>query len=253
VVETAVRCGPYVGSSTTTPWNQALTQVFEIQPLPILSGPGGTPCPGAPTEARLLLAPSHLVADGKSTTTATALVTDHDGIPVPGETVEFSSTDAGQQIGPVLDNEDGTYSAAIRSSTAVGTPTITATVTSAKPELSGSALLRQDPIPSPPAPPTAPQSEKKQVIPSVTIGRHPPRRTRRRRVIFSFSADVPGSTFFCKLDGGSYHLCPSPTKVSGLAVGRHRFHVYAVSPSGSTGVPASVRFAVLPPRHRGSG
>jgi hypothetical protein len=251
VVETALRCGPYVGSSTTTPWNQALSPVFQIQPLPIVSGPGGTPCPGPPAEARLQLAPSHIVADGKSTATATALVSDGDGVPVPGETVEFSSTDGGQQIGPVVDNEDGTYSAAIRSSTAVGTPTITATVTSAEPELSGSALLRQDPVPSPPAPPSPPPPEKKEAIPKVRIGKHPPSRTRRHRAVVTFSADVPGSTFFCRLDGAPYRHCPSPTKLTGLAGGRHRFNVYAVSPTGSTGVPAGFRFTVLPPRRRG--
>jgi hypothetical protein len=250
VVKTAVRCGPYVGSSTTTPWNQSLMSVFQIQPLPILSGPGGSLCPGAPAAARLQLAPSHVIADGNSTATATALVTDGDGIGVPGETVEFSSTDAGQQIGPVVDNEDGTYSAAIRSSTAVGAPTITATVTSAEPELAGSALLHQDPIPSPPAPTAALQSEKRTAIPNVRIGRHPAARTHRHRVVVSFSADVPGSAFFCKLDGHPYHRCPSPTKLKGLGVGRHRFNVYAVSPSGSTGVPASVRFTVLPPKRR---
>ncbi len=251
LVETAVRCGPYVGSSTTTPWNQALMSVFQIQPLPLLSGPGGGPCPGASTAARLDLAPSHIVADGRSTTTATVLVTDRKGIPVPGETVELSSTDAGEEIGPVVDHEDGTYSASIRSSTVVGTPTITATVRSAEPELSGSALLHQDPIPSPPAPQAPPQPAKKRAIPSVRIGKHPPRRTRRRRAVISFTADVPGSTFFCKLDGGRYHRCPSQVRLKGLGVGRHRFNVYAVSPFGSTGVPAGVRFTVLPPRRHG--
>src|SRR5262249_42141816 len=139
-------------------------------------------------------------------------------------------------------------------STGVGTPTITATVTSTEPELSGTAPLRQDPIPSPPAPPAAlPSAEKKEVIPSVTIGRHPPRRTSRHRVVVSFSADVSGSTFFCKLDGASYHPCPSPAQLSGLSVGPHRFPVYAGSPAGSTGAPAGGRFTVLPPRHRGIG
>jgi hypothetical protein len=239
-----------VGSSTVTPWNQSLSPVFQIQPLPIDTGPGGTPCPGAPAEARLQLAPSHIIADGNSTATATALVTDGDGIPVPGETVEISSTDAGQQIGPVVDNEDGTYTTSIRSSTAVGTSTITATVKSAEPEVSGSALLHQDPIPSPPAPPAAPQPEKKQAIPSVTIGKHPPPRLRKHRAVVTFTADVPGSTFFCKLDGGPYRRCPSPAKLSGLEDGKHRFKVYAVSPSGSTGVPATVKFTVLPPKKR---
>ena len=253
VVGTAVRCGPYVGSSTVTPWNQSLSSVFQSQPLPLLSGPGGTPCPGAPTAARVDLEPSHIVADGSSTSTATVLVTDRKGIPVPGETVELSSTDPGEQIGPVVDHEDGTYSASIRSSTAVGTPTITATVRSAEPEVSGSALLRQDAVPSPPspAPRAVPQPAKRTVIPSVRIGKHPPRRTHRRRAVISFSADVPGSTFFCKLDGGRYHRCPSPVRLKGLRVGRHRFNVYAVSPFGSTGVPARVRFRVLPLRSHG--
>jgi hypothetical protein len=73
----------------------------------------------------------------------------------------------------------------------------------------------------------------------------------RRGAVISFSADVPGSTFFCKLDGGAYHRCSSPSKLSGLKVGRHRFNVYAVSPNGSTGVPAGVRFTILPPRSHG--
>ncbi len=251
VVETAVRCGPYVGSSTVTPWNQSLSEVFQIQPLAIDTGPGGTPCPGAPKGARVGLAPTHIVADGKSMTKATVLLTDAGGIPVPGETVEFSSTDPGQQIGPVIDNEDGTYSAAITSSTAVGTPTITATVTSTEPELTGTAQLSQDPIP--PAASTsraAPQPVGKKLIPSVRLGKHPPRRTRRHRAVFTFSADVPGSTFFCKLDGHAYRPCPSPTRLTGLDLGKHRFNVYAVSPFGSTGVPASVRFTVLPPKPR---
>ena len=256
VVKTAVRCGPYVGSSTMTPWNPSplLEPGFEVQPLPLSTGPGGTPCPGAPTGAHVALAPTHIVANGKSTVTATALVTDADGIPVPGETVEFSSSDPGQAIGPVLDNEDGTYSAAVTSSTAVGTPTITATVVSAEPELSGSAQLRQDPIPSPTAgTPAVPQAENRKVIPTVSFGKHPPRRTRRHRAVFTFRSDVAGSSFFCKLDGRPYRPCPSPTRLSGLGLGQHHFNVYAVSPSGSTGVPASLRFTVLPPKRPRAG
>ena len=44
VVETAVRCAPYVGSSTVTPGtNRWLDQVFQIQPLPLSTGPGAPP------------------------------------------------------------------------------------------------------------------------------------------------------------------------------------------------------------------
>jgi hypothetical protein len=249
VVRTAVRCDTYLGSSTVTAWNQALNPVFQIQPLTLSSGPGGTPCPGAPAQARVGLAPTQVLADGKSTVTATARVSDEDGIPVPGESVEFSSSDPGQQIGPVVDNEDGTYSATITSSTAVGTATITATVKSAEPELSGSALLEQV-SPVPPAPPTSSPPERRAAIPKVRIGRHPPRRTHRHRAVFSFSADLAGSAFFCKLDGRAYRRCRSPLELTGLAPGRHRFRVYAVSAKGSTGVPASFRFRVLPRKRR---
>jgi hypothetical protein len=84
----------------------------------------------------------------------------------------------------------------------------------------------------------------------VTIGRHPSRRTRKHRAVFGFSADVPGSSFFCKLDGRPYRPCSSPASFAGLKTGQHRFNVYAVSPSGSTGVPASLRFTVLPPQRQ---
>jgi hypothetical protein len=250
VLETAIRCGGYLVTSTVTPWSAPGSSAVANQPLQLSTGPGGTPCPGAPAQARLALTPSQVIADGRSTTTATAVVTDEGEIPVPGEEVELTSTDPEQQIGPVIDNEDGTYSARIRASTAVGSATITATVKSAEPELSVSALLRQL-SPTPPATPSSSSpAERKAAIPKVRIGKHPPRRTRRHRAVFTFSADVRGSVFFCKIDGSAYRRCPSPTKLSGLAVGRHRFSVYAVGPNGSTGVPASVRFTVLPPKRR---
>ena len=92
-------------------------------------------------------------------------------------------------------------------------------------------------------------AQKIDPIPRMKIGKHPPRRTRRHRALVSFSADVPGSTFFCKVDGRAvFRPCPSPAKLSGLTVGRHRLSVYAVSPTGATGVPAVVRFTVLPPK-----
>ncbi len=253
VLRTAVRCGAHTATSTLVPWSSPQSEVVLTQPLNLDTGPGATPCPGAPTKVQVGLKPPLLVANGSSSTTVTALVSDKDGIPVPGEEVEITSSDGGQGIGPVTDNEDGTYSARVTSSTTVGTSTITATVKSAEPELSGSAPLQQEStvrVGTPPAPPPAP---KERVIPVVTIGKHPPRRTRRRRAVFTFSADVPGSTFFCKVDGqATYRRCPSPTTLSGLAVGRHRLSVYAVAPSGATGVPAVVRFTVLAPKRRPS-
>ncbi len=177
-------------------------------------------------------------------------VADGAQVPVPGEVVEFSSSDPDLQIGPVTDNEDGSYSAELTASNTIGTPTITATVTSVDPEISGSAPLHLV-SPSSPAspPPVRPVAPKIDPIPKMKIGKHPPARTRRHRALVSFSADVPGSTFFCKVDGRAvFRPCTSPAKLSGLTVGRHRLSVYAVSPTGATGVPAVVRFTVLPPK-----
>jgi Invasin, domain 3 len=243
VIRTAVLCGSYSVGSTITPWSFPQFGFQLTQPLILSTGPGGTPCPGPPAQAQVELTPAQVIADGRSSTTATALVSDQDGIPVPGEQVEFSSTDPGERIGPVTDHEDGTYSAQIIASTTVGTPTITATIKSAEPELSASALLQQLPVPTP-APPAASEA----AVPKVRIGKHPRRRSRRRSAVFTFAADVPGSTFYCKLDSRAYRRCTSPTTLTNLAAGKHRFSVYAVSPSGGAGDPAILKFKVLPPK-----
>ena len=55
----------------------------------------------------------------------------------------FASSDAGQVIGPVTDNGDGTYSATITASITSGAEVITATDESATPKVSGHATLTQ--------------------------------------------------------------------------------------------------------------
>ena len=76
----------------------------------------------------LVLDPAVILADGKSTTTATATVKDALGHPVPGnDKVTFASTDPHDKIGLVTAHGDGTYTATITGSTTSGSPTITAT------------------------------------------------------------------------------------------------------------------------------
>jgi hypothetical protein len=84
-----------------------------------------------------------IVANGSSAATATATVKDATGNPVPGNSVGFSSSDAGEQISAVSDHGDGTYSVTIRSSTTAHQVTITATDSSASPPVSGNARLTQ--------------------------------------------------------------------------------------------------------------
>ena len=118
----------YLGapSSNSARWK---TRLFAIKP----EGPA--------TGVSIHFSPASIVANGTSTTAATATVTDASGTQVEGETVTFSSSDPSEHISSVTDNGDGTYTVTITSSTTVGNATINATDTSAS--VSGSATLAQ--------------------------------------------------------------------------------------------------------------
>jgi hypothetical protein len=88
----------------------------------------------------LQLSPASIVANGTSTSVATATVTDASGDPVPGEAVTFGFSDGRAQAGG-NDNHDGSYTATISSPTP-GQLTITATDTSVA-SLSAQAVLAQ--------------------------------------------------------------------------------------------------------------
>ena len=62
---------------------------------------------------------------------------------------------------------------------------------------------------------------------------------------FGFSANEPGSSFQCKIDGGSFASCTSPHTTATLANGSHTFSVRATDPSSNTDAsPASRTFTV---------
>ena len=94
----------------------------------------------ATAKVSMSLSPGTITADGQATVTATAKVSSG-----AGATVSFSSSDAGQKIGPVHDAGNGTYTATITASEKVGTATITATDESDIAKASGTAKLTQDP------------------------------------------------------------------------------------------------------------
>ena len=85
---------------------------------------------GAPTAITLVsLSPDKIRANGTSTSTATASLTDAGGRCVGGEAVTFTSSPAaptGPSVGPTTDHGDGTYSATLLASTMPGTYAITA-------------------------------------------------------------------------------------------------------------------------------
>jgi hypothetical protein len=94
------------------------------------------------TTATLALSQPGLVANGTAQTTAIVTVA-RAGLPRAGDRVTIASSDPGERLGPVTDNEDGTYSTTITASKAVGTATITATDAAVSPAAGTSTQLTQ--------------------------------------------------------------------------------------------------------------
>ncbi len=63
--------------------------------------------------------------------------------------------------------------------------------------------------------------------PETTIDGGPSGLTASATASFTFSADEPGSTFACSLDGAAFSACTSPQSYNGLAQGAHSFQVQA--------------------------
>lgn len=83
------------------------------------------------------------------------------------------------------------------------------------------------------------------VVPQTSITRAPGHRTHDRTPTFRFIADIPGATFLCRLDRGSFRRCRSPFTSKSLRRGRHVFAVKARAPGGATDPsPAFYRFRV---------
>jgi hypothetical protein len=75
--------------------------------------------------------------------------------------------------------------------------------------------------------------------PETTITSAPPSLSASANTIFAFSADEPGSTFECSLDGNAFAACSTPTTYTGLAGGAHTFDVRATDAADNTdGTPA---------------
>ncbi len=81
--------------------------------------------------------------------------------------------------------------------------------------------------------------------PETTIDSSMPDPTNQTSASFDFSADEPGATFECAIDGGAWGACTSPKAYAGLADGGHTFEVRATDPAGNTdGNPAAFNWTI---------
>jgi glucosylceramidase len=79
----------------------------------------------------------------------------------------------------------------------------------------------------------APSGGGDTTAPETAIGPKPPALTRTTSATFGFSADEPGATFQCSLDGAAYSPCTSPLDLVGLTARVHTFGVRAVDAAGN--------------------
>jgi hypothetical protein len=85
------------------------------------------------------------------------------------------------------------------------------------------------------------------VAPNTILGSHPKKtiksKKKKVKVKFTFSSDVAGATFECKLDKGSFAPCTSP-KTYRVKPGKHIFSVEAFGAGGPDQTPATFKFKV---------
>jgi hypothetical protein len=72
---------------------------------------------------------------------------------------------------------------------------------------------------------------------------------RSARATFSFVANETDARFQCRLDGGVFSACTSPTIYNGLATGSHSFAVRAIDLAGNVdATPAGHSWRAKPPK-----
>jgi hypothetical protein len=93
--------------------------------------------------------------------------------------------------------------------------------------------------------PRSPSSVSPSNPPNTHFTAHPPHKTHKRKLTFSFKSDVAGATFQCLYAQG-WSKCTSPHTFRHLKPGRFRFQVKAIVNGVEDPTPASWFFKVLP-------
>jgi hypothetical protein len=192
-----------------------------VSPLPTQPG---TPAPGAPTVPP---APSVPVTDTIAPQTAIGSGPDASGADTAA-TFTFASNETESSFSCKLD--DGSWAACASpqayTDLSVGSHqfSVRATDTAGNTDTTPATLSWTVVAPGPPDDTTAPQT---------TIASGPAATGTATTASFAFTSSEVGSSFACRLDGGSWTTCTSPKSYSGLSVGSHRFSVRAGDGSGN--------------------
>ncbi len=148
----------------------------------------------------------------------------------------FSSSESGSDFACKLDS--GSWGACDSpnsySNLAIGKHTFSVRATDSAGNTDASPAARSWTVASTPTPPDT-------TAPETTISSGPSGSTSATTASFGFSASESGSTFACRLDGGSWGSCGSPQGYSGLAVGAHDFSVRATDSAGNTDASPAAR------------
>lgn len=103
------------------------------------------------------------------------------------------------------------------------------------------------PVPAPAGKPKqGPTASVDATAPTVRITRAPPATTSDAVASIAFSSSEPGTTFACRLDGGSWAPCTSPHALKALARGPHTLDVRGTDRAGNAGL-AKASWEVVPP------
>lgn len=97
---------------------------------------------------------------------------------------------------------------------------------------------------NPTTPPTGEEAER----PATKLGGHPTARSRKTVAAFTFSSNLSGARFTCKLDGKPKAPCRSPKTYNKLKPGRHTFKVWAIAGVLTDPTPAKFSWKILPPK-----
>src|SRR5207244_10586223 len=73
-----------------------------------------------------------------------------------------------------------------------------------------------------------------RTAPETTIVTKPADPSNAATPAFTFTSSEPGSSFECRIDGGSFAPCTSPHSVTGLTDNAHTFEVRATDAAGNT-------------------